>query len=79
MNFMCLFYLRTCSQESKGLSGKARLRFSRALHCLPQPMSLGDMVRAWDMCVREVIIELAKQFGGGSFSSAYGWKNCGSR
>ncbi|KAJ6842711.1 mediator of RNA polymerase II transcription subunit 15a [Iris pallida] len=65
------------SKESENLSTKAKSKFSISLRCLSQPMSLREMVRTWDACAREVILEYAQQSGGGSFSSTYGcWEIC---
>ncbi|MQL77749.1 hypothetical protein Taro_010164 [Colocasia esculenta] len=65
------------SKESEDLSAKAKSRFRISLRGLPQPMSLGEMARAWDLCARKVIEEYTLQYGGGSFSSRHGgWENC---
>ncbi|XP_077248369.1 mediator of RNA polymerase II transcription subunit 15a-like [Tasmannia lanceolata] len=65
------------SKDFEDLSVKAKSRFSISLRSLSQPMSLGDMVRTWDVCTRKVITEYAQQSGGGSFSSRYGtWESC---
>ncbi|XP_047166933.1 mediator of RNA polymerase II transcription subunit 15a-like isoform X2 [Vigna umbellata] len=65
------------SKENEDLSAKAKAKFSISLRSLPQPMSLGDIARTWDVCARSVISEHAQQSGGGSFSSKYGtWENC---
>ncbi|THU56508.1 hypothetical protein C4D60_Mb11t17970 [Musa balbisiana] len=64
-------------RESDDLSVKAKSRFIISLRALSQPMSLGEMARTWDACVRKVITEFAQQTGGGTFSSRYGaWDNC---
>ncbi|XP_062092604.1 mediator of RNA polymerase II transcription subunit 15a-like isoform X2 [Humulus lupulus] len=60
------------SKEYEDLSVKAKSRFSISLRTLSQPMSLGAMVRTWDVCARAVISEHAQKSGGGSFSSKYG-------
>ncbi|XP_039026061.1 mediator of RNA polymerase II transcription subunit 15a-like isoform X2 [Hibiscus syriacus] len=65
------------SKEHEDLSVKAKCRFSISLRSLPQPMSLSDIARTWDVCARAVISDHAKLSGGGSFSSKYGsWENC---
>lgn len=65
------------SKEYEDFTVKAKSRFSVSLRSLPQPMSLGDMAKTWDVCARAVISEFAQQRGGGSFSSKYGsWKKC---
>ncbi|CAN1229491.1 Mediator of RNA polymerase II transcription subunit 15a [Linum grandiflorum] len=65
------------SKEYEDVAGKAKSRFSISLRSLSQPMSLGEIVRTWDVCVRAVISEYAQQNGGGTFSSKYGtWENC---
>ncbi|XP_057501857.1 mediator of RNA polymerase II transcription subunit 15a-like [Actinidia eriantha] len=65
------------SKEYEDLSVKAKSRFSISLRSLSQPMSLGEIARAWDVCARAAISEYAQQSGGGSFSSKYGtWENC---
>ncbi|ONK63795.1 uncharacterized protein A4U43_C07F19020 [Asparagus officinalis] len=64
------------SKEFEDLSIKARSKFSISLRCLSQPMSLKDMAKTWDACVRKVILEYAQKTGGGSFSSTYGsWES----
>ncbi|XP_061340033.1 mediator of RNA polymerase II transcription subunit 15a-like isoform X1 [Gastrolobium bilobum] len=64
------------SKENEDLSVKAMSRFSISLRSLSQPMSLGEIARAWDVCARRVISEHAQLSGGGSFSSKYGtWEN----
>ncbi|KAI3851558.1 hypothetical protein MKW92_040659 [Papaver armeniacum] len=64
------------SKEHEDLSTKVKSRFSRSLRSLSQPMSLHDMVKTWDVCVRAVISDYACP-GGGSFSSRCGaWENC---
>ncbi|MCO5591247.1 hypothetical protein L7F22_045228 [Adiantum nelumboides] len=51
--------------------------FKRTVCCLPQPVLLGDMVKAWDSSAYDTILEAAIGQGGGSFSSRYGtWKPC---
>ncbi|RWW86358.1 hypothetical protein BHE74_00004873 [Ensete ventricosum] len=68
---------RCDGRESDDLSVKAKSRFIISLRALSQPMSLGEMARTWDACVRKVITEFAQQTGGGTFSSRYGaWENC---
>ncbi|RZC52888.1 hypothetical protein C5167_021329 [Papaver somniferum] len=65
------------SKEHEDLSTKVKSRFSRSLRSISQPMSLHDMVKTWDVCVRAVISDCACQRGGGSFSSRCGaWENC---
>ncbi|XP_062012017.1 mediator of RNA polymerase II transcription subunit 15a isoform X2 [Rosa rugosa] len=65
------------SKEYEDLSVKAKSRFSISLRSISQPMSLGEIARAWDNCARTVISEHAQRSGGGSFSSKYGtWENC---
>lgn len=65
------------SKDCDDLSLKTRSRFSISLRSLSQPMSLKEMVRTWDVCVRAVIADYAQQSGGGTFSSRYGtWKKC---
>ncbi|MCO5577028.1 hypothetical protein L7F22_030850 [Adiantum nelumboides] len=51
--------------------------FKRTARGLPQPVLLGDMVKAWDSSAYDTILEAAIGQGGGSFSSRYGtWKPC---
>ncbi|KAK7255185.1 hypothetical protein RIF29_28589 [Crotalaria pallida] len=65
------------SKEIEDLSLKAKAKFSISLRTLSQPMSLGEIAKAWDVCARAVISEHAQQSGGGSFSSKYGsWEDC---
>ncbi|KAF6149424.1 hypothetical protein GIB67_016962 [Kingdonia uniflora] len=65
------------SNNSEDLSANTRSKFSTSLRCLSQPMSLKEMVKTWDKCAREVIVEYARKHGGGNFSSTYGtWKSC---
>ncbi|XP_026447220.1 mediator of RNA polymerase II transcription subunit 15a-like isoform X2 [Papaver somniferum] len=64
------------SKEHEDLSTKVKSRFGRSLRSLSQPMSLHDMVKTWDVCVRAVISDYACPRGG-SFSSRCGaWENC---
>ncbi|KAI3942112.1 hypothetical protein MKW92_025370 [Papaver armeniacum] len=64
------------SKEHEDLSTKVKSRFSRSLRSLSQTMSLHDMVKTWDVCVRAVISDYACPRGG-SFSSRCGaWENC---
>ncbi|CAH9099907.1 unnamed protein product [Cuscuta epithymum] len=65
------------SKEYENLSGTIRSRLSTTLRSLSQPMSLGDIARAWDCCTRATISDNVQQCGGGSFSSKYGtWEDC---
>lgn len=65
------------SKEVEDLSVKAQSTFSRALRCLSEPMSVGEMAKTWNSSVRKVITEFAQQNGGGCFSSYYGtWESC---
>ncbi|CAH8252454.1 unnamed protein product [Arabidopsis lyrata] len=64
------------SKEKEDLSSKAMARCNILLKGLSQPMSLKDIAKTWDACVRDVICEYAQQFGGGTFSSKHGtWEN----
>jgi len=66
------------SRNSDDLSTKAKSKFGIMLRGRVEPMSLGEIARAWDTCARKVISEYAEQTGGGSFSSRYGcWESCG--
>ena len=66
-----------CSRNSDDLSTKAKSKFGIMLRGRVEPMSLGEIARAWDTCARKVISEYAEQTGGGSFSSSYGcWESC---
>ncbi|XP_077240442.1 mediator of RNA polymerase II transcription subunit 15a-like isoform X3 [Tasmannia lanceolata] len=56
------------STEFDDLAIKAKSRFCISLRKLSLPMSLGEMARTWDVCVRKVIAEYAQRNGGGSFS-----------
>ncbi|XP_030924659.1 mediator of RNA polymerase II transcription subunit 15a-like [Quercus lobata] len=65
------------NKESKELSENAKLKFSVVLRILSEPISLGEMARAWEFCAREVFLENAQHIGGECFSSRYGrWENC---
>lgn len=68
------------SKEHKDLSLKAKWRFSSCVRKLSEPTSLDEMARAWDVCVRAVILEHVQQSGGGgggTFTSKYGhWEDC---
>ncbi|KAL9298280.1 hypothetical protein ACSQ67_024176 [Phaseolus vulgaris] len=63
-------------QKDLSTIAKSKLRYS--LHCLDhQTWSLKDIAMSWERCARETVIECAKAFGGGTFSSIYGgWENC---
>lgn len=59
------------------ISHLAREKFASIARCLPQPVSLGAMVRAWDESARNAIAEAASALGGGCFSSSFGtWESC---
>ncbi|KAJ7962801.1 Mediator of RNA polymerase II transcription subunit 15a [Quillaja saponaria] len=63
------------SSNNGDLSAKTRSKFSAALRSLSHPMSLEEIVRAWDASARAVICEYAQQRGGGTFSSSFGsWR-----
>ncbi|KAH6779561.1 hypothetical protein C2S52_010798 [Perilla frutescens var. hirtella] len=65
------------AEEGKYLWIKAKSNFILSLRKFTQPMSVKDMAQAWDVSAREVFNELARQMGGGSFSSTYGnWETC---
>ncbi|XP_048135513.1 mediator of RNA polymerase II transcription subunit 15a-like isoform X2 [Rhodamnia argentea] len=65
------------SKEAEDLSAKAKSRLGRALRMLAQPMSLRGIALSWEESVRAVILDFARQSGGGSFSSKYGaWEQC---
>ncbi|XP_019456230.1 PREDICTED: mediator of RNA polymerase II transcription subunit 15a-like isoform X1 [Lupinus angustifolius] len=65
------------SMENEDLSMKAKSRINISLRSLSQPMSLGEIAKTWDICVRGTISEHAQQSGGGTFSSKYGtWDDC---
>ncbi|KAF8028145.1 hypothetical protein BT93_E0914 [Corymbia citriodora subsp. variegata] len=66
------------SKEAEDLTAKAKSRLSRALRMLPQPTSLGGIALRWEESVRAVVLDFARQSGGGTFSSKYGaWEQCG--
>ncbi|KAG0479689.1 hypothetical protein HPP92_010547 [Vanilla planifolia] len=68
---------RTHGEEVEDLTVEAKSRFCRSLKDVSRLMSLGEMVRLWDSCTREVIVEYARQRGGGTFSSTYcNWQKC---
>nr|CAB3486430.1 unnamed protein product [Digitaria exilis] len=54
------------------ISGEVDSAFRRTLRGLPEPMSVVDMARVWDESVRRVVVEFAKQHGGGTISSSHG-------
>lgn len=54
------------------LSSQAWDEFKRTVRCLPQPVLLADMVKAWDSSAYNAILETAIRQGGGNFSSTYG-------
>ncbi|EOA39344.1 hypothetical protein CARUB_v10012388mg, partial [Capsella rubella] len=60
------------SKENEDLSSKVMARCNILLKKMSQPMSLKDIAKTWDSCVRDVICKYAQQFGGGTFSSKYG-------
>ncbi|CAL0335264.1 unnamed protein product [Lupinus luteus] len=65
------------SMDSEDLSMKAKSRINISLRSLSQPMSLGQIAKTWDICVRGVISEHAQLSGGGTLSSKYGtWDDC---
>ncbi|KAK3422799.1 hypothetical protein EUGRSUZ_G03197 [Eucalyptus grandis] len=65
------------SREAEDLSAKAKSMLGRALRMLPQPLSLGGIALSWEESVRAVVLDFARQSGGGNFSSKYGaWEQC---
>lgn len=65
------------SEEHDDLSVKARVKLNLHLRNLLQPMSIGEIARAWDNCARTAISEYAVKNGGGNVFSKYGtWENC---
>lgn len=63
------------SMGCEDLSTKAKSKLMLNIKTLHQPISLTDIVRTWDACVRAVISDFVQNLGGGSFSSTYGtWK-----
>ncbi|KAJ7570704.1 hypothetical protein O6H91_01G132400 [Diphasiastrum complanatum] len=69
--------LHLAPEYNHPVSSAARDKFARAIRCLPQPLMLGAMARAWDECARNAIAEAAASQGGGCFSSSIGvWESC---
>ncbi|XP_051149874.1 mediator of RNA polymerase II transcription subunit 15a-like [Andrographis paniculata] len=58
--------------EEKDLWEKARSKLGYLLRKLHEPISLKQMVEAWNVSTHEVFLEFAEQMGGGSFSTNYG-------
>jgi PAX-interacting protein 1 len=66
-------------KEYEDLSSRARSNFHATVRTLPQPMSLKELAKTWDLCARSTVAEYAQQCGGGSFSSRFGaWESCAS-
>ncbi|KAK7343039.1 hypothetical protein VNO80_26001 [Phaseolus coccineus] len=64
------------TEGQKDLSTIAKSKLRCSLHCLDQTWSLEDIAMSWERCARETVLECAKAFGGGTFSSIYGgWEN----
>ncbi|CAK7336444.1 unnamed protein product [Dovyalis caffra] len=64
-------------EKHEDFSVKARVKLNLHLRNLLQPMSIGEIARTWDSCVRGVITEYAVKNGGGNIFSKYGtWENC---
>ncbi|ONK70928.1 uncharacterized protein A4U43_C04F2960 [Asparagus officinalis] len=57
------------NEETEDLSLTAKSRLNRYLCNITYPMTLTDMVNAWDVSVCVAIAEFAKKFGGGCISS----------
>ena len=58
--------------DNEDLSVQAKSKLGVYLRSFEQPMKVGDIARAWDICARAAICEYAEEKGGGSFSSKYG-------
>ncbi|KAK9682731.1 hypothetical protein RND81_10G092700 [Saponaria officinalis] len=68
---------RESSNICEEFSDKARARLDVYLRGLDNPFSVSEVARIWERCARDVIIEYAQEFGGGTFSSRFGkWENC---
>ncbi|XP_039134404.1 mediator of RNA polymerase II transcription subunit 15a-like [Dioscorea cayenensis subsp. rotundata] len=65
------------SKESGDLSSKTMSKFNKSLQLVSQPISLSKMAKLWDASIRELMLEYAHQYGGGSFSSRVAsWQTC---
>nr|XP_043624881.1 mediator of RNA polymerase II transcription subunit 15a-like [Erigeron canadensis] len=65
------------SKECDDLSLRVKCQFRSSVERFKHPVSLSEMVRAWNACARIVIMEYAQKSGGGTFTSKYGaWKDC---
>lgn len=65
------------SMESGDLPSKAMSKFNKSLQLVSQPISLGTMAKLWDASIREIMLEYAHQYGGGTFSSRVAcWQTC---
>lgn len=65
------------SKESGDLLSKAMSKFNKSLHLVSQPISLVKMAKLWDASIRELMLEYAHQYGGGTFSSRVAsWQTC---
>jgi PAX-interacting protein 1 len=54
---------------------KAKLKFN--LQSINLPWLIKDIVKVWEHCAREAILEYADANGGGTFTSTYGgWEAC---
>ncbi|KAM1064251.1 hypothetical protein ACFX13_028961 [Malus domestica] len=63
--------------ELEDFSAKVKSKLNMSLRRLMEPLSLGEIARTWDICVRAVVAEYAEQNGGGNLSSKYGgWEDC---
>ncbi|KAI4332910.1 hypothetical protein L6164_017780 [Bauhinia variegata] len=60
------------SKTTEDLTAKARYKLSISLWNQKLPCSLRDIAMLWQDCTREAIIDFAKPYGGGTFSSKYG-------
>lgn len=65
------------SENDEDLSVRVQEKLNRYLRTFCEPMSLGEIAKAWGSYAREAVHEYAAKHGGGSFTSTYGaWVNC---
>ncbi|KAM7505198.1 hypothetical protein LguiB_004102 [Lonicera macranthoides] len=65
------------SENPEDLIENVKVAFGLSLRKLPQPVSLREMARTWDVCARAVFTEFANGMRGKSYSSRYGnWESC---
>lgn len=76
---MCVcveMFIRSLTCGSHVFDISAREKFNQKIRTLPQPLTITAIGKLWDECCREVLGDIVRPLGGGTFSSTYGvWES----